>query len=72
MLAYSIWRKDMHKLLNIYQTSDLLGLKVKTLYTYVCKRKIPFVKLGSRVLFDPIKLEDWVKNKSVDSITTIG
>ncbi len=62
----------MQKLLNIYQTSDLLGLKVKTLYTYVCKRKIPFVKLGSRVLFDPIKLEDWIKNNSVDSITTIG
>ena len=58
----------MEKLLNIHQAAETVGLTVKTLYTYICKRKIPFVKLGSRVLFDPEKLAAWVERNSIDSI----
>ena len=58
----------MQKLLNVQQAADLLDLKVKTIYTYVCKKKIPYVKLGARVLFQPEKLEMWVNQCAIDSI----
>ena len=59
----------MQKLLNIQQAADLLGLKVKTLYTYICKKKIPYVKLGGRVLFQPEKLETWVEQRAINAIS---
>ena len=60
----------MQSLLNIGQAADLLGLKVKTIYTYVCQRRIPFVKLGARVLFEPDKLEKWVHNNAFEPLAT--
>ncbi len=60
----------MQNLINIGQAADLLGLKVKTIYTYVCQRRIPFVKLGARVLFEPEELEKWVHNNAVEPLTT--
>lgn len=58
----------MQKLLNIDQAAAFLNLRPKTLYSYICRRRIPFVKIGSRVLFNPEKLEAWVDHCSVDSI----
>lgn len=58
----------MNKLLSIKEASDFLGLRVPTIYKYVCSKKIPYVKLGSRVLFDPEKLINWIENKSVEPI----
>jgi excisionase family DNA binding protein len=55
----------MQKLLSIREASEFLGLKVPTLYKYICSKKIPYVKLGSRVLFDPEKLMMWVEKNSV-------
>lgn len=50
----------MTKLLSIREASEVLGLKPSTLHKYVCERTIPFVKLGSRLLFKPESLEAWV------------
>lgn len=58
----------MQKLLSIKEASEYLGLKVPTLYKYVCSKKIPYVKLGSRVLFDPEKLTIWIEKKSISPV----
>ncbi|KPJ86759.1 MAG: hypothetical protein AMS17_11045 [Spirochaetes bacterium DG_61] len=58
----------MEKLLDIREAANILSLKTKTLYAYIHKRRIPFVKLGARVLFDPERLQNWVKERSVEPI----
>ena len=54
------------KLLSIGEAAKRLGLKKATVYKYVGLRAVPFVKLGSRVLFDPIRLDAWVKAHAVE------
>ena len=58
----------MENLLNIRQASDVLNLKIKTIYMYVHQRKIPFIKIGSRVLFDPLRLQQWLKDHQIEPI----
>ena len=58
----------MEKLLNIQEVSDLTGLPVATLYKCICRKTIPFVKLGGRVLFSPLKIQEWIDEHSVSPI----
>jgi excisionase family DNA binding protein len=46
------------KLLSIMQTADKLNLKVSTLYMWVHKKKIPYVKIGGKLGF----IEDQIDN----------
>jgi excisionase family DNA binding protein len=55
----------MEKLLDITQASEALGLKRSTLYKLTTTRGIPYIKLGSRVLFAPSSLERWTEERSV-------
>ena len=55
----------MKALLTIEEASELTKLSVKTLYTYAEKEKVPFIKLGRRVLFNEEELEKWVLSCSV-------
>jgi excisionase family DNA binding protein len=50
----------MRPLLSIKRASELTGLSVATLYKYVLLRIVPFVKLGTRVLFDEDRLAAWI------------
>lgn len=54
----------MKPLVSIKEVSKLIGLSVPTLYSYVGKRKIPFHKIGKRVLFCVEEVDSWVKNHS--------
>lgn len=47
----------MEKLLSITEAAGLLGVSRHTLNGWVSKRKISFVKLGRRTLFNPSDLE---------------
>ena len=58
----------MEKLINIQEVSDLTGLAVATLYKSICKRTIPYIKLGGRVLFSPSKIQEWIENHSISPI----
>jgi excisionase family DNA binding protein len=58
----------MNKLLSVEQTADLLGLKPATIYKYRLQGTIPHIKLGTRVLFDPEELHEWVKKHAVKPI----
>lgn len=55
----------MREQLNVEHAAKLLGLSIHTLYSYIRYRRIPFRKIGSRVLFDPDELENWLKSKAV-------
>jgi excisionase family DNA binding protein len=55
----------MERLLSIPEVAELIGIKSSTLYKLVSSRKIPFKKIGARVLFDPDEVRVWVDQRSV-------
>lgn len=52
---------NMEKLLSVTDAAQRLGISRHTLNGWVSKRKVPFVKLGRRTLFNPIDLERIIK-----------
>ncbi len=55
----------MKNLYNINDLSKLLNLSASTLYRWVHKKEIPFVKLGGRLLFEEEKIQEYIKKNSV-------
>jgi excisionase family DNA binding protein len=52
--------------LSYAEASHLLGVKTGTLYSWVSRRMIPFVRLSPRVVrFRRTDLEEWLSSKSV-------
>ncbi len=61
-------KKESHfltQLIDISKAAQALGVSVHTLYKMISQRRIPYIKVGSRVMFDPIKLEEWIKQQTV-------
>jgi excisionase family DNA binding protein len=58
----------MDKLLDVSEAAVLLGIARQTVYQYVSAKKIPCVKIGSRVLFCERDLEMWVSAQRIPSI----
>ena len=53
------------RFLNIEDCAEFLGLSKGTLYVWVCRRKIPYLKVGRLVKFDLEAIEKWIKENSV-------
>ena len=54
-----------HKLMSIEEAAQYTGLSVNTLYKMVAQRRIPYVKLGSRLMFNVGSLDEWIKQNTV-------
>ena len=54
-----------YRLLNIKEVADYTGLSSDTLYTMVSQRRIPYVKLGRLLKFDPQAIDAWITKNSV-------
>lgn len=52
-------------LLDVRELSELTGLSVYTLYSWINQRKIPYVKVGRLVRFEPKKIEERIEENSV-------
>lgn len=48
--------------LQIDDVSKKLNLAKSTLYSYVGKHKIPFIKIGGKLLFPEIDLINWLNS----------
>ena len=55
----------MEKLMTAQEVATLLGLKPQTIYTYVMKREIPFIKIGKSLRFRASDLENFIEAKAV-------
>ena len=55
-------------ILNVREAAEYTRLKAATIYLYVQRRKIPFLKIGSRVLFEQSALEEWVAAHRVEPL----
>jgi len=53
------------ELLNCKQLAEMLGVKVGTIYVWVCKKQLPqsiYRKLGRKPVFIKSAVEDWIFN----------
>ncbi len=55
------------RLINITELSEMIGVRVCTLYRWVSQKRIPYVKVGRLTKFDLEAIDDWIKESSVDS-----
>lgn len=55
----------MDVFMTINEVSAKTRLSKPTLYRYVHEKTIPHLKIGSRVLFDPKVLAQWLEEKQV-------
>ena len=54
----------MKNLYNISDLSRLLNISTSTLYLWVHRKEIPYVKLGGRLLFEGDKIQEFIKQNS--------
>lgn len=53
------------KLLKVEDIAELFQTSTSTIYRWVHKREIPFVKLGGKLRFSPDKIQEYIKQNSV-------
>lgn len=53
------------KLWNVRQAADYLNTTAHGVYKLVERRAIPHIRLGRRLLFDPIAIRTWIENYSI-------
>ena len=53
----------MEHLIEYEEAAKLLGIQPATIYTWVSRRKIPFVKVGGALRFRPSALEAWLQER---------
>lgn len=51
--------------MGVAEAASRLGLAQWTVRKYVELRRLPFVKIGTRVLFDPTELEAWIDERRI-------
>ncbi len=54
------------RLININELSEYIGLSTNTIYSWVSQRRIPFVKCGRLTKFDIQRIDEWIKESSVE------
>ncbi len=57
--------KQTSTLLTYGQTAQLLGVAQTTLRRWVMERRIPFIKLGRSVRFNPAEIDQWLVDQSI-------
>ena len=50
------------------ELSQYLDMKPDTIYSWIWQRKIPHFKVGGRVKFDLLEIDEWLKAKKVQEI----
>ncbi len=53
------------RLLTVKECAKYVGSTAWTIYSWVAKKKIPYVKLGKNVRFDVLELDNWINEKSI-------
>ena len=56
----------MEHLIEYEEAAKLLGIQPATIYTWVSRRKIPFVKVGAKLKFRPSSLEEWLRKREYE------
>jgi excisionase family DNA binding protein len=57
------------QLIDIVEAATRLGVPVRHVRRLVAERRVPYVKWGARLHFDPQELDDWIDRHRVDDQT---
>ena len=58
---------DINELYDAPRTAKTLGISLATLRGWCSKRRIPHIKVGRRVLFDPADLAAFIESRRVET-----
>ncbi len=61
-------KKEFHRLLNVDELANWLGIPHWQIRNLVRQHKIPVVRVDSRVRFDRESIEKWLKRNEVNQI----
>ena len=56
------------RFLNMDECSQYVGITKGTLYVWVCRRKIPYLKVGKLIKFDIRTIETWMNSKQIKEV----
>ncbi len=57
------------RLLSVKEAAKYLSIQPNTLYHWICRREIPFVKVGKKVVrLDIRQLDRWINKQTVKTI----
>jgi excisionase family DNA binding protein len=56
---------DDQRLVDIEGAADRLGVPVRHVRRLVAERRIPYIKWGSRLHFDPYEIDTWIAQHRV-------
>ncbi len=57
-------------LMTIEQTGERLGVSTRHMRRLVAERRIPYVKWGHLLRFDPLAIDEWVERFSIEPTTS--
>lgn len=57
------------QLIDIVEAAARLGVPVRHVRRLVAERRVPYVKWGARLHFDPQELDEWIDRHRVDDQT---
>jgi excisionase family DNA binding protein len=58
---------QLNNLIDTPKAAEILGVSRYTLNAWTSQRKIPFVKLGRRRLFDTTDLQAWIEKNKISA-----
>ena len=56
---------DLPLLISANMAAKTLGISPRNLWTQTQSGTIPFIKIGRRVMYSPISLQDWVARNTI-------
>ena len=64
-MATTVVATRRQALMNIEQAADRLGVSVRHMRRLVSERRIPYLKWGHLLRFDPTEIDDWLEGHVV-------
>ena len=60
-----------NKALTYKQVRDLTGIPLSTLYSMVCRRQLPHLRFGPRLVrFDEAEIKEWIERNRVPATSS--
>ena len=56
---------ELRRLITAKEASQYLNLSTETIYRMASKKKLPYLKIGDRVLFDLKALDQWIDRQMI-------
>ena len=54
--------------LSIEEAAKALNVSVSYVYKLTSAKRVPFYRIGKRVVFDPAELKDWMRRRRVPTV----